>query len=104
MEAERVTERIKVGPDICSYIDDEGEHLTVEISIPGVRKEKIDLKLKEDSLYLTAPRDDVEFVGALAFCCPVVPDRAEAHYEDGLLKVTIPFKDQMENALRVKID
>jgi len=102
MEAS-VAEKIKVGPDICSYIDDEGEVLTVEISIPGVKRDKIDLKLTEDSLYLTAPRDDVEFVGTLAFCCPVVPDKAEARYEDGLLKLTVPFKDQMANAVRVKI-
>jgi len=46
----------------------------------------------------------VEFVGALAFCCPVVPDRAEAHYENGLLKLVVPFKDQMEDAVRVKVD
>ncbi len=104
MEAERVAERIKVGPEICSYIDDDATKLSVEISIPGVRKEDIDLKLQEDSLYLSAPRDDVEFVTTLAFCCPVVPDKAEAHYENGLLKLTIPFKDEMEDAVRVKID
>jgi HSP20 family protein len=104
MEAAKVTERIKVGPDICSYIDDEGEMLIVEISIPGVKKENVDLKLTEDSLYLNAPRDDVEYVGALAFCCPVVPDRGEAHYEDGLLRVTVPFRDEMAHAVHVKIE
>jgi HSP20 family protein len=104
MEAERVADRIKVAPEICSYVDDEGQSLSVEISIPGVRKEDVNLKLLEDSLYLTAPRDDVEFVSTLAFCCPVVPEKGEAHYENGLLKLTVPFKDEMEDALRVTIN
>ena len=75
----------------------------MEISIPGVKREDVDLKLLEDSLYLTASRDDVEFVTTLAFCCPVVPSKAEAHYENGLLKLTVPFKDAMEDAVRVTI-
>ena len=104
MEAEKAAERIRVAPEICSYADDEGKLLSVEITIPGVKRENIELKLQEDSLYLRAPRDDIEFASTLAFCCPVVPDRAEAHYENGILKLAVPFRDEMEHAIRVNIN
>ena len=34
-------EKIKISPDICSYVDDDHTKLTLEISLPGVKKENI---------------------------------------------------------------
>ena len=96
-------ERIKISPDICGYVDENHENLFMEISIPGVKKEDINFKMHEDSFSLSAPRDDIEYVAALAFCCPVKPDNAEAKYNDGLLSVKIPFKDPMEDAVKIPI-
>ena len=97
-------DRIKVAPDVCSYVDDEHEKLTLEISLPGVKKKDIKLKMHEDSFNLTAPRQDFDYVTALTFCCPVRPDQAKAHYNDGLLKVEVPFKDPQEDAIQIGID
>jgi HSP20 family molecular chaperone IbpA len=33
----------------------------------------------------------------------VKPDKAEAIYTDGLLRIEVPFKDPMEDAVRVAI-
>ena len=97
-------EKIKVSPEICAYTDADHTKLTIEVAIPGVSREDISLKLHEDSFSLSAPRKDLEYVAALAFCCPVKPEAAKAKYENGLLKIEIPFKDLMEDAIRVKVE
>ncbi|NIS61432.1 MAG: Hsp20/alpha crystallin family protein [Proteobacteria bacterium] len=96
-------ERLKVSPDVCAYVDDGHTKLNLEISIPGVKKKDINLKMHEDSFNLTAPRENIEYVTALSFCCPVVPEKAKAKYEAGLLKIEIPFKDPMEDAIKVTV-
>ena len=57
----------------------------------------------EDSVHLTAPARDIEYVAALALGWPVKPDKAEATYEHGLLRIEVPFKDPMEDAVKVAI-
>jgi HSP20 family molecular chaperone IbpA len=87
MEVSAMSEaRDRVAADFCSYVDEESNMLNLEITIPGVKKKDIQLRMKEDSFHLLAPRDDYDYVTASAFCCPVKVKSAEAKYEDGLLK------------------
>ncbi len=96
-------EKINVTPELCSYTDDRHTMLFVEIAIPGVKKENIKLKMHEDSFSLSAPTDDTNYVTTLSFCCPVKPEHAKASYDNGLLKIQVPFKDPMEDAINVPI-
>ena len=61
------------------------------------------MKILEDSTHLTAPARDIEYVSALALGWPVKPAQAEATYDHGLLRIEAPFKDPMEDAVKVSI-
>ena len=95
--------RIKLAPDTVAYADGETRKLVVEFSIPGAPTDTIDVKILKDSIHLTAPARDVEYVAALALAWAVKPDKAEAVYEHGLLRIEVPFKDPMEDAVKVAI-
>ena len=95
--------RIKLAPDTVAYADEETRKLVVEFSIPGAPTDTIDVKILKDSIHLTAPARDIEYVAALALAWPVKPDKAEATYANGLLRIEVPFKDPMEDAVKVVI-
>jgi HSP20 family protein len=69
-----------------------------------VKKEIIILKMNEVSFSLSSPREDIEYVTTWSFCCPVNADQAKAKYENGLLKVLVPFKDAMKNPIWVPVN
>jgi HSP20 family protein len=50
-----------------------------------------------------APARDIENVWTLALTWPVKPEKVEATYENGLLRIEGPFKDPMEDAVKVVI-
>jgi HSP20 family molecular chaperone IbpA len=95
--------RMKVAPDNVAYADSENRKLIVEFAIPGAPAETIDLKMLEDSVHLSALARDIEYVASLALGWAVKPDKAEATYEHGLLRIEVPFKDPMEDAVKVVI-
>ncbi len=94
---------MKVAPVTVAYADGEQHKLVVEFAIPGAPTDTIDVKILNDSVYLLAPARDIEYVSALALTWPVKPEKAEATYEHGLLLIEVPFKDPMEDAVKVVI-
>jgi len=94
---------MKVAPVTVAYADGGQDKLIVEFAIPGAPTETIDVKILPDSVYLSAPARDIEYVSALALVWSVKPDKAEATYEHGLLRIEVPFKDPMEDAVKVAI-
>jgi HSP20 family protein len=101
--AEMPVERMKVAPDTVAYADGERRMLILEFAVPGAPTETIDVKILRDSVHLLAPARDIEYVSALALGWPVKPDKAEATYVNGLLRIEVPFKDPMEDAVKVAV-
>ena len=101
--ARMLENRIRVAPNTVAYADRETHKLVVEFALPGAPTDTIDVKILADSVHLTAPARDIVYVAALALGWPVKPDQAEATYEHGLLRIEVPFKDPMEDAVKVAI-
>ena len=96
--------RIRVAPNTVAYADGEKNKLIVEFAIPGAPTDTIDVKILEDSVHLTAPARDIEYVSALALGWPVKPDKAEATYRrTACSRIEVPFKDPMEDAVKIVI-
>jgi HSP20 family protein len=97
-------ERIRIAPDHTAYTDDDHTVFTVEIDLVGVPKDRIKLRMREDSFCLSAPADDKVYVMSHGTCHPVDPEKATATYADGLLKIQVPFKEPLKPAVDVAID
>jgi HSP20 family molecular chaperone IbpA len=84
-------------------LDDEGENYTVEVELPGVNKEDISLTMDEDVIHVLADRDDFQYHGHLHFPYMVRPSEADANFNSGLLKVTIPLKEKRKPTTRIEV-
>jgi HSP20 family protein len=96
-------QRMKVAPDTVAYADEEHGKLIMEFALPGAPTETIDIKVLGDSVHLSAPARDIEYVSATALTWPVKPEKAQATYVNGLLRLEVPFKDPMEDAVKVLV-
>ena len=96
-------EKFEMLADVCSHIDEDNSQLNLEVCIPGVNKEHIKLRMHEGGFDISAPGETLEYAGAYAFCCPVKPREAKARYEDGLLKIAVPFKTPIEYDVHVPV-
>lgn len=97
-------DKIIVSPNLCAWADDEHLSYHIEVELPGVDKESIVMKMHEDSFFLKAETENTVYIGSYAVCCPVKAEDAKAQYKNGLLKVNVPFKDPLEDAVNISIE
>jgi len=87
-------ERIGVVPDASLYHDK--DTYTIEVELPGVHKKDIELEASENGFCLVAPREDIEYVGCWILAHTIEPQKANATFSNGLLKVTVPLVESFE--------
>jgi HSP20 family molecular chaperone IbpA len=97
-------DKVLMSPEICAWADDEHDKYHIDITMPGVEKDSIKFKIHEDSFYISGETDNTVYVGSYAICCPVKAEETKATYKNGILKVDVPFKDPMEDAIEVNIE
>ena len=91
-------------PDLCMWLNDEGTGYDGEVYLPGVERESIKLKMEETFVYIAGETERTRYAGAYSLCCPIDPDKATSSYKEGLLKFSVPFKEEDLHIVDVKID
>lgn len=99
-----VLPRILKTPILAMYHDDKHQHLTMEVELPDVESENITLIMHENSFYLKAFSKTVEYLGSFFLDGPVDPEKAIAVNENGMLTVTVPYKECFTCARYVPIE
>ena len=99
-----MADALRLSPAICVYPDKKCENVTVEVILPGVEKTNISFKISDNGFYVRATKEGVEYADSYAFCCPVEPEKAVANYSNGVLKVTVPYRQPSEKLVDVKIE
>jgi HSP20 family molecular chaperone IbpA len=86
--------RMRVTPCACVSHDDQNGRLQIESELPGVDKKDIKLEIRNDSFCVTAKRGaGTEYSDCFMLTHEVTPDKTEAKYESGLLRISAPMKD-----------
>jgi HSP20 family protein len=80
-----------VTPEV--YIDHDDAAFYVNVELPGVAKEHVNLSVGPQSVCVEAIRDDdVVYQGCFALAHTVDEGKAKAKFENGLLKIEVPLK------------
>lgn len=108
----------KLGFDLACDIYEKDKDIIVEINLPGIDPEKLDVVVEEDHLKVSGSREEKKEVDEKCFCSREIKrgyfqrtidlpqlikkEKAEAEYKDGVLRVTMP-KDEEASKDRVKL-
>ena len=97
-------ERYTESPELITSVDSEQSQLKLEFTLVLVDKENINLMMNENGCYLFVPSEDLDYVATVSFLSPVKPAEAKATFQDGFLIVKIPFKEALQNHVKVPIE
>ena len=89
-----------VRPESCISHDTEGYE--IEVELPGVSKDKVNLKGTKRSICLSAPRDDLVYSICWSLAHPILIDSVDAEFKNGLLKIKAPLKESLKGK-KIKI-
>lgn len=81
----------KFTPSVCKWHDE--DEYTIEIDLPGVSKKNVDVGMTATGFCVTRPRKDLVYSSCYTLAFAIDPDKAKAKFENGLLRLTLPFKE-----------
>jgi|GEM_PF-5466063 len=88
--------------DVSICLNDDDSGLMISAALPGVDKKDITLNMRSDSFCLAGERDDYRYDCCYELPCDVDVKKSDAHYDNGLLKVAVPFKkDSIGKAISI---
>jgi HSP20 family protein len=98
---EEENQKVPVSP--AAFIYHTEDEYIMEIELPGVKKEDIEVKITENTFCIRAPRKNMEYTGCWVLAHEFNADESNAAYENGLLTVKVPIVESKESK-RVQVD
>ncbi len=87
---------------------EEDDHVVVIAEIPGVEKDKIDVRATENKLIIKASDTNRKYYKEVELPVEVKPETAKATYKNGILEVRIQKKEvkkeKKEEGVKVKVE
>jgi len=90
-------------PDVVREVDYAKNEVNIEIALPGVKENQINLKILPEWFNLIAKRDKYEYRANSGFGAEVIPEKTTANYANGLLKIHAIIHNRLDDATNVKI-
>lgn len=92
---------VPTAPTTC--ISRDGEKYIIEVELPDISKEEIDLEVTRRSIYINIPKYGSEFSPNLDLEYDIAPDKVRASYQDDILRIEAPLTELLEKK-KVKIE
>jgi len=89
--------------EINAVYNEEKNRYEVDIELPWVPKDAVNLHFLPHGFMVQARRGKVNYKGIYTFLLPVEEDRVTARYSSGLLTIEAPLKEQYVSAKKVRI-
>ena len=88
---------------------DEKDRIVVVAELPGIDKDKIDIRIKDNKLIIKAKDKDRKYYKEIELPAEVKPETAKAKYKNGVLEVTIEKKvkeekEEEEGGIKIKVE
>ena len=93
--------RYRVVPKYGTYLEE--DKVILQVALPGVQKNDIEMKALKDFFTLKAQRGETLYTLDLDFGVKIEPDNTKTHYEEGLLRVEFKRYNPLEYAYEVPI-
>ena len=86
-----------------AFMDHDKKFYYIEVELPGVKKEDIELSVSDQSFCVRAPREDIEFLGCYMLAHLSDTDATKAKFDNGMLSMEIPLK-KVQKEKRVTVE
>ena len=104
---------VNYGQDTCSatvHMDETDSDIIIVFSLPCVTIDDVDLSVTDEALSIACIQENTtsgvhrssRYESSIVLPAKVLPDKAEANFKDGVLRVTLP-KDQNRREKRIRI-
>ncbi|MFZ5953783.1 MAG: Hsp20/alpha crystallin family protein [Candidatus Dependentiae bacterium] len=107
------------GWDLAADVSEDDKSVTVEMHVPGVDVDKLDVHVEGNHLYVHGSREEKEekkdkhffkkeirrgsFERIISLPCPVESENIQATFENGVLKIVLPKEQPRAKSKKINI-